>query len=183
MELYNKYAAAVYSNARSKGFWDGPQDRSERCMLIVGELGECLEAHRKGLSCSILPEIVEDFIAGRIGSEESYWKATFEKNVKNTVEDEIADVYIRIMDYTQGYKESMYKRDYRKQSEGNFGADLLTLTTLCIKAHNRQIGVDWGYVLAAIEAFCTWYNIDLEKHIQWKMRYNSTRPRLHGKKY
>jgi NTP pyrophosphatase (non-canonical NTP hydrolase) len=27
------------------------------------------------------------------------------------------------------------------------------------------------------------YKIDLEKHIELKMRYNATRPRLHGKRY
>jgi NTP pyrophosphatase (non-canonical NTP hydrolase) len=53
----------------------------------------------------------------------------FEILIKNTVEDEIADVLIRTLD------------------------------------------------------LCGWLGIDIEKHVEWKMRYNESRKYKHGKKY
>jgi NTP pyrophosphatase (non-canonical NTP hydrolase) len=57
------------------------------------------------------------------------WKAGFEKAVKSSFEDEIADVAIRLFD------------------------------------------------------LCGGMGIDLEKHIEMKMKYNSLRPYKHGKKF
>jgi len=70
-----------YKTAKEKGFHDPPLSYGEALMLVVSELGEMLEAHRKGLKIEdndhptgLLPEIEEladvlirlgDFIAVR----------------------------------------------------------------------------------------------------------------------
>lgn len=41
-------AAAVYANAVSHGFWDEPREVGEMIALIVSELSEALDEHRKG---------------------------------------------------------------------------------------------------------------------------------------
>ena len=91
-------------------------------MLVTSELGEALEAHRKGRFAEF--EQAETNV--RLGGE---WGANFKAHIKDTFEDEIADAVIRLLDLSAGL------------------------------------------------------GIDLEKHINAKVRYNESRPKLHGKLY
>lgn len=195
MKFYEELKAlqpVIYQTAYDKGFWEQGFNRNkdEMIMLIVSELGEALEAHRKDRRYTKsrgeiwLPYL--DYVATS-GDNEAYI-LEFEKSVKDTVEDEIADAVIRILDYIGGWKFSFFQRDFRKESTGNFGADLLVLVNCCTKAREQEdtqyfTGMDWGYAMAAIVAFCEWYNINLLQHIEWKMKYNNTRPYKHGKGY
>jgi NTP pyrophosphatase (non-canonical NTP hydrolase) len=61
--------------AREKGFWNQDRNVGEMLMLIVSELGEAVEAHRKG----------------EFGLEK-----------KDTFEDELADTAIRLFDLCGG---------------------------------------------------------------------------------
>jgi NTP pyrophosphatase (non-canonical NTP hydrolase) len=88
--------------AREKGFWDKDRNVGEMLMLIVSELGEAIEAHRK-----------EIFGLGK----------------KDTFEDELADTAIRLFD------------------------------------------------------LCGGLGIDLEKQMRWKMEFNKSRKKRHGKAY
>ena len=66
---------ACHKSARGKGFWDKERNVGEMLMLIVSELGEAIEAHRKH----------------RFGLCQ-----------KDTFEDEIADTFIRLCDLCGG---------------------------------------------------------------------------------
>ncbi|MBN1651733.1 MAG: hypothetical protein JW857_10415 [Bacteroidales bacterium] len=115
----NEDAAEIFRNNKAKGFHEKEANVGELLMLITSELSEALEAHRNGR-----------FASGHLMAP-SYatWKEWFEKNYKDTFEDEIADAVIRLLD------------------------------------------------LSALRG------IDLEKHIQEKIKYNKLRPQLHGKQY
>ena len=91
----------------------------ELLMLIVSELGEALEAHRKSRFTN------KEFLYNESVTHENGFQAF----IKDTFEDELADAVIRICD------------------------------------------------------MCGYLNIDLEKHIELKMKYNATREYKHGKKY
>jgi NTP pyrophosphatase (non-canonical NTP hydrolase) len=121
IELQNK----IHKNAKEKGFWDMEHNFGNDLMLIVGELGECSEAHRNGEFANL-----KEF-ENIINSDESVlsYNEAFRKYVKDTVEDELADALIRILDCAKG----------------------------------------WG--------------INLEKHVHYKMKFNESREKLHGKKY
>ena len=137
--------AEIHENAKNKGFWEEdnnlinfltndmnlPEEVNKeinriqeqfviprRLMLIVSELGEALEALRKGKRAKknefeFSPQMVKHF----------------ETFIKDTFEDELADTVIRIFD------------------------------------------------------LCAYLGINIEEHIHWKMSYNETRPRLHGKEF
>jgi len=122
MNNLNKLAKQFHKKAKAKGFWDEPKETGTLLMLMVSELSEALEADRKNRYAK-LPFLTFDVNSG------IDFKEAFEHNVKDSHEDEIADVFIRLMDYV-GYKK-----------------------------------------------------IDIEKHIELKMKYNETRPYKHGKKY
>jgi NTP pyrophosphatase (non-canonical NTP hydrolase) len=62
----------------------------EMLMLIVSELSEALEAHRKGIFAK---SDMYDWCY-----EEEYFPEWFKSEVKDTFEDEIADTFIRLFD-------------------------------------------------------------------------------------
>jgi NTP pyrophosphatase (non-canonical NTP hydrolase) len=91
-ECLNKSAQTIYENNKSKGFWDNERNVGELLMLVTSELGEAMEAHRKG-----------NFTPGLFKGS-SHTPAAFEANIKDTFEDEIADAVIRLLDLAAGLK-------------------------------------------------------------------------------
>jgi len=127
MEKMIKKAHGV---AKEKGFWDEERNVPEMLMLVVSELSEALEALRKNHYCDpFATAVLAEDLNNWDDSLKDAWKNGFEKAVKSSFEDEIADVAIRLFDLCGGLK------------------------------------------------------IDLEKHIEMKMKYNSLRPYKHGKKF
>lgn len=117
--MLNELARNIYLANAEKGFWDKERNVGELLMLVTSELGEAMEAHRKG-----------KFANGHeMGSAYATYEEWFRNHYKDTFEDEIADAIIRLLDLSAGL------------------------------------------------------GIDIEKHIDAKLAYNKTRPKLHGKSY
>jgi NTP pyrophosphatase (non-canonical NTP hydrolase) len=105
----NEAAAIIHQNAVNKGFWEGEKNVGELLMLVVSELAEALEAHRKGKEGTI--GIFEnDMSYGSVTIDDFHHKNVcynwivnrFECTVKDTFEDEIADSVIRLLDLSAG---------------------------------------------------------------------------------
>ena len=75
---WNKQAKAIYKNAVEHGFWKGEVNDGERMALIHAEISEALEALRDGNPSS---NKIMDY---------------------SSLEEELADAVIRIMDYCFG---------------------------------------------------------------------------------
>jgi NTP pyrophosphatase (non-canonical NTP hydrolase) len=131
----NTLIKLAHEKAKNGGWWDAERNIGELLMLIVSELAEGLEALRKDhyADKSVVTDLYNDLAINSHDEEfvlnEEQWKNSFENNVKNTFEDEMADVAIRLFD------------------------------------------------------LCGGLNVDLEKHIDLKMKYNSMRGYKHGKKF
>jgi NTP pyrophosphatase (non-canonical NTP hydrolase) len=84
----NDLAQQIYIANKDKGFWDKERNVGEVLMLIVSELGEALEAHRKN----------------RVADWDAFenQNITFAVAIKDSFEDELADAVIRILDYCGG---------------------------------------------------------------------------------
>ncbi len=78
IELFNKLAVEAYENSVQKGFWDNPTEDGTRIALMHSELSEALEGLRKG---NPLDKHTPEY---------------------KSVEVELADVIIRIMDFAKG---------------------------------------------------------------------------------
>lgn len=122
-ELSNKaHAAAV-----EKGFYERKRDLPELAMLIVTEISEAVEAERKGSKIEAYRQKwaceynVDDWDANIF--------AKYDIDMRGTIEEEIADAIIRILD------------------------------------------------------LCGYYGINIDAWVETKMKYNSMRPKKHGKVY
>lgn len=118
-------AASIHAANRAKGFYDqeGERNFGEIIALIHAEASEALEAHRDN---KFTQERIEEVLAT---TDLEDFRKLFLATVKDTVEDEIADTIIRLLD------------------------------------------------------LCGYKGIDIQSHIEAKLRYNATRPAKHGKEY
>lgn len=188
-EVFNQLvalASACQQMSADHGFWHEGKTRNkgEMVALINSELYEAMEGHRK-----------EKWFTGTVSSIEQYvedsWKSCFQDLVKDSIQDEMADVVIRILDFMEGWKLPFAKFEDNGENYGNnFAEDILQLNmkvngayrliTMDDAEYNDQ-GLD--FVLSAVVIFCDTWKIDIITHVKWKMQYNSTRPAMHGKKY
>lgn len=100
----NDLARQLHERAKAKGFWDEKREIGTLLMLIVSELSEALEADRKGSYAKI--DDPESIIDGRTIrqdldlsiNDKVEFENIFRNQVKDTFEDELADVAIRLFD-------------------------------------------------------------------------------------
>jgi len=93
----------IHQGNRSKGFYDDEVNIGEKLALVHSEVSEALEAHRKGHFAGLAryrDDLLEAADIEGLTMQESdiAFKESFEKYVKNSFEDEIADVIIRCLD-------------------------------------------------------------------------------------
>lgn len=162
-------------------------------MLVLTEVSEAVEADRKCRHADI--ESYEDEIKYGADVYDRDTRSPFEKYIKDTVEDELADVCIRIFDLcgTLGIEPEVPSADASSMEEFRnlFGKDtfcerMYGLTCLLIEdfADDEDFVEDTlGSALFFIMCLCKDMEIDLERHIELKMRYNELRPCKHGKSY
>lgn len=95
----NEIANQIHAVNKEKGFWDKERNVGELLMLVVTELAEALEAHRKG-------EMVDKDLIKRLSvvypQVEEYNNSYFTAYIKDKFEDEIADAFIRLFDLCGG---------------------------------------------------------------------------------
>lgn len=96
MKSIKQLSREIHQNAVNKGFWEENYNTAEKLMLIVSEISEALEADRKSYYADLGNSDLQVIEADMLNDED--YKALFERKVKNTFEDELADALIRILD-------------------------------------------------------------------------------------
>lgn len=191
-----KLARSIYKNNKKKGFWDKARNEGEVLMLCITELSEMLEADRKGRNGSI--QLFEIDMARQAKFKYSKKKKLeikrdfFEKHIKDSVGDELADTFIRMCDYCIGFTIDINMEDIERAAKTNgleekklenLGEELLGLCGMLDNMHRSMKLAYARLIFAHLIWLADQLRIPLEAHVKLKMWYNSTRPKMHGKKY
>lgn len=185
----NKLRDEAYSIAKANGWHNEEHSDSHCLMLVITEIAEAVNADRNNSYADIasFKEIMSDIPSGATLAEHNDWfKKAFENHVKNTVEDELADVVIRCLDLA-GLREISIDVP-KRLSESNMAVTFcMSFTEFC---HSLCC---WLLALAPLQEriiqvldriflYCKSKGIDLEFFIETKMKYNRLRGYRHGGK-
>lgn len=197
--ITNEQAQVVYQANKAKGFWpENPLDwnPAEAVALMCGELYESLEAHRKNRRAKSFAR--GEYANEKYGSSNAAKRGRFKAHIKDTMEDELADTIIRLLDFCGGvgiplidiasktppdnYGHAILKINFKLISAYHLYAEYLEGEELT-KPQLEQVTVAFSAALQRIEDLAAQQDIDLDWHINEKLLYNTGRPFLHGKDY
>ena len=172
---YNELAKQAHDNALKHGWWEKHLSNEHCLMLVITEVAEAVEADRERRKADI-----QAF--NRMANKQ----IAFERYIKNTKEDELADIAIRLFDLA-----GALGLDFGKMNPCRYhrAFDHFTFTdnafALC-KGLGRDIIAVEKRILFGLDHVYGWaeaLNVDLPFFIREKMRYNVMRPYKHGKAY
>lgn len=176
-----------YKIACEHGWHDEEHSERHFLCLVITELCEAVEADRK--------ERHADLKSFNQSVETDYVPiaTAFEGYIKDSVEDELADAAIRILDLA-----GVLKWDIGETVEVNLCRDdeatqdhtplryyfrTCTFTEAIYEICEDIVLVGIDSALTSLFLLADVMDFDLMKHIRLKMQYNRTRERLHGKRY
>lgn len=184
----NELRDEAYSIAKAHG-WHDEKHSDEHClMLILTEIAEAVQADRKGRYADVSRfKERQTYYGSFLPSEETRtirFREDFEAYVKNSVEDELADVVIRCLDLA-GLREielppvkvghSNIRMDFTEFCFNTVHVAAMTKVPLKERLEN---------IIERIFVYCESKSIDIGWFIEQKMKYNRLRPYKHGgKKY
>lgn len=191
----NELKDKAYKTACKHGFHD-EELSDEHCLcLVISELMEAVKADRKGrlgkkcksrfeMDYNRYPALVE---------EEKRFKCSFEKNVKDSLPDELADAAIRLLDLA-GYRgitietftEEMIFESTESCNDESFTESIYAIATIPVRfeyEYDYLFDKQLNSMLLGIIGLSNYMGIDLLWHVEQKMRYNELRENKHGKRY
>lgn len=179
----------AYSIAATHGFHEVDRSNAHFLMLVVSEIGEMVEADRKSRRVKLRGDDLDNTL--RFND----FAPTFELFVKDTLEDELADVVIRICDFlgTRHIEPIILEKTSTSDDWANlWGKDSINeqcygLTKIITRIDEDTSIDDISRLLGASLTWCfdfaDFHKFDLLWHVEQKMRYNETRSIRHGKNY
>ena len=188
-EELNALKERAYKTAVEHGFHEEEKPDAYWLGLVMREMGEAINADRKGLHADAKWFEVDLAILP--------FDFCFEAHIKDSVEDELADVVIRLLDFaglkgyelsTDEYLDSFILSALEElKTSGMPGLLLIFIYALC---YNFRLGNLECCVCRTIRILCDCVDemtggsdCDLWWFVKQKMRYNELRPKLNGKKY
>ena len=193
MKDLNELRDKAYQCAVAHGWHDEDLSDEHFLCLVISELMEAVEADRKGKRAQV--EKFKEWQGNSIPlSEETRqrrFKEDFEAYIKGSIEEELADACIRLLDLAglRNVDLGEVTLDELKCSEGFFDWTFTesVFSMVCnitdsnyIETHS--LGSFLRVSLIEILVFCVQKDIDIFWHIEHKMKYNELRPYKHGDK-
>ena len=188
-EELNALKYRAYNIAVEHGFHEEEKPDAYYLGLVISEMGEAINADRKGLRANVV-RFVEDMELG------NPFKESFEAHIKDSLEDELADIVIRLLDFSglKGYTllisgfsalpSTAIVDEFAKN--GLPGTLLALIGTLSDSLVDDITEATVGLIINIfIDCFkkITGRDYDLWWFVKQKMAYNEMRPKLNGKKY
>ena len=190
-EKLDSLTTRAFDTACSHGFHDVERSNAHFMMLVLSEIGEMVEADRKSRRVKLHGDALDNTL--RFND----FVPTFEHLVKDTMEDELADVVIRLLDFCGKRGISLFMGndgivDMQDKFVEMFGdmsvcEQCFYLSRIVTSIGDDAPSQDLPSLVACAISFCfefaTFHKIDLLWHIEKKMAYNETRAKMHGKNY
>lgn len=129
------------------------RNKGELLMLVVSEIAEAMEGERKNLMDDHLPH-------------------------RKMAEVEMADAYIRLLDYAGGFDIDLPEGRYESPVVENVGESLLIITESVLDIYTGFSSNESNAIADAIDRiqdYCDKHGYDLEGAYQEKMAYNAVR--------
>ena len=180
----NELKDRAYKTAKAHGWHDKELSDETYLMLIITEIAEAVQADRKGIRPDI--EGFKEFVEAHDETAITY---AFDKYIKGCVEEELADVVIRCLSFAghRGWDLQHALDDLLSTSEADeiYGDETFAEVAYyacsgIIMAIDQEKAVH--SVLGDVVSYCNYKGIDIDWHVEQKMRYNELRPYKHGGK-
>lgn len=177
----NELRDKAYQCAVAHGWHDENLSDEHFLCLVISELMEAVEADRKGMHANRAN--FEYYMKQRKRDDGEFMYA-FQQDIKDSVEDELADACIRMLDLAglRGYDLDSF--DYEGSDTEDYSDMTFTesMFRICVYVTDNFYRDEPFILLNEIFAFCVQKDIDIFWHIEQKMKYNELRPYKHGDK-
>lgn len=192
IDKLNGYMEEIWAIASAHGWHNEPLSMEHYMGLIMTEMAEAVEADRNGKRANT--EAMAELLEVQAKSEEGltdYWfdmwyGEYYKMYVKGSIEEEFADVVIRILDMAcEHHLHKMLWHGYDPHGD-NFHKDksFVENAWMFLKEVLNSGTMNISDSVSYMYAWADHLGIDLDTHIKWKMKYNELRPYKHeGKKY
>lgn len=186
----NELRDKAYRNAVAHGWHEENLSDEHFLCLVISEIMEAVEADRKGKYAN--REQFDYYMKLKERSSDEFVYA-FKHGIKDTVEDELADACIRILDLAGLRNINLSRISFPIENSKVHieNRSKLTFTEWCydvtrvIARYNKDnypIGYLFIGILQELCCIAKIKNFDLLWHINQKMKYNELRPYKHGDK-
>ena len=173
----NELRDKAYRNAVVHGWHEENLSDEHYLCLVISELMEAVNADRKGMHANRAN--FEYYMKQRKRDDGEFMYA-FKHGIKDSVEDELADACIRLLDLAglRGY--DLDNLDYEGSDTEDYSEMSFTesMYRICVFVTDGF----YNEYLNEIFAFCKDRDIDIFWFIEQKMKYNELRPYKHGDK-
>ncbi|RHA29849.1 hypothetical protein DW939_07500 [Phocaeicola plebeius] len=177
----NKLRDKAYQCAVAHGWHEENLSDEHFLCLVISELMEAVEADRKGMHAN---RANFEYCMKQRKRDDGEFMYAFKQDIKDSVEDELADACIRMLDLAglRGYDLDSF--DYEGSDTEDYSDMTFTesMFRICVYVTDNFYRDEPFILLNEIFAFCRDRNIDIFWHIKQKMKYNELRPYKHGDK-
>ena len=183
----NELRDRAYKTACEHGFHEKDLSNDHFLCLVIAELMEAVEADRKGKHADVA-KFKEWQMCCSSFSEDTQmrrFEEDFRAYIKDSVEDEISDAVIRLLDFAGFRKIDLDDFNYIGSDTEDYSEKSFTESMFCITRclTDKYYAQRPAIILNEIFAFCRDRDIDWLWHVEQKMRYNELRCYKHGKAY
>lgn len=188
-EELNTLKERTYKIAADHGFHNNIKPDIYWLGLVMSEAGEAINADRKVKYADV--KEYEIYV-----SKEFSFSTLFEKYIKDSIEDEVADIVIRLLDFAgmKKYELAITQREHDIAAHSLSTIDKYTLSGFFFDLVGFLYeAFDIGFLATGVNnticilADCFKKITNNDKDLWWfvdkKMAYNEIRPMLNGKKY
>lgn len=178
---FNLFSKIIYKDNKKRGFHDNLFSDKHYLCLITSELMEAVNADRIGRRADLAKFNYQMDIRPESERNNAFPKY-FRVYIKDTVEDELADAVIRLLDFAGAKNYNLGNMAFTPDNHNNimFTESIWDIIYELVACEEEEAIF---CAIKKIEGLCNRMFIDLWKHTGLKVKYNKTRPYKHNKLY